>query len=256
MTKRALVAAACLGLAGVCPRALAHEGSFIVYRSGAGELKILYAWSLPTYLDEELDGYRGDAFRVDVERLILPNVSLDQYPVAQGSQIYLEVVDSVSPKLYYRDGGNVQNVIFGTNRLYVGEGGTLWNKFVWIHADQFHPVWPWQAFEWWVDLRVIDATNTHTPSQVYRMRIALEHFCPADYTNTAIPGSSGYGVGNNVVDTEDFFYFLNQFSVGSWQADVTTGAVPGQPGFGDPNGLVTNDDLFYYLAEDVSGCRQ
>jgi len=79
--------------------------------------------------------------------------------------------------------------------------------------------------------------------------------CRPDLTTTAIPGTPGYGVPNGVLNNDDFFYYLSQFSAGNVAvADLTTGAIPGQPGFGVPNGVINNDDFFYYLSIFAAGC--
>jgi hypothetical protein len=79
--------------------------------------------------------------------------------------------------------------------------------------------------------------------------------CDPDITTGAVPGQPGYGVPNGVLNNDDFFYFLAQFSAGNLAvADVTTGAVPGQPGYGVPNGVINNDDFFYFLAIFAAGC--
>lgn len=257
MTRRTRLACALAGAAAVLGTPLpstAHTGDFLVYRTGAGQLGIMYPWTFPTFLDEVLVPYRGDAFNIFVERRVIPNVAIDQYPPFQGGQIYMEVLDSV-PKVFFRDGADPQRIIFGPQTFYCGEGGSLWNRDLWIHADQFHPQFDWNAFEWYIDIRVFDAAELHTPSPIYRMRIALDTFCPADFTDTAIPGTPGYGIPNNIVNNDDFFVYLTLFSQGSWRADLTTTAIPGTPGFGDPDGMVTNDDFFYYLQEFINGCR-
>ena len=79
--------------------------------------------------------------------------------------------------------------------------------------------------------------------------------CEPDLTTGAVAGQPGYGVPNGVLNNDDFFYFLSQFSAGNLAvADVTTGAVQGQPGYGVPNGVINNDDFFYYLAIFAAGC--
>ena len=90
----------------------------------------------------------------------------------------------------------------------------------------------------------VDLTVTFTP-----------RLCPADLTFGAIPAQPGYGLKNGIVDNEDFFYFLSQFSGGNLAvADLTTGAIPGSPGYGVPNGVINNEDFFYYLGLFASPC--
>lgn len=258
MSVRALAASVCL--AGLSVAAVAHTGNFVIFRTIDNRLGINYSWSFPTFLDEEIPPYRGDALNVFIEPKVIPNVALNEYAPLQGSQIYLEVIDAM-PKIVYRDGQNLSRIIgTGPDAYYCGEGGTAWNGFVWIQADQFHPAFNWTPpppfFDWWVDVRAYDATNMQTPSPVYRMRIAVENFCPADFTHTAIPGEFGYGVPDQIVNNDDFFVFLTLFASQSWRADLTSTAVQGAPGFGDQDFQVTNDDFFYYLVEFINGCRQ
>ena len=79
--------------------------------------------------------------------------------------------------------------------------------------------------------------------------------CIPDLTTGAIAGQPGYGVSNCVLNNDDFFYYLAQFSEGNLAvADLTSGAVPGQPGYGVPNGVVNNDDFFFYLSLFAAGC--
>jgi hypothetical protein len=79
--------------------------------------------------------------------------------------------------------------------------------------------------------------------------------CEADLTTGAIPGQPGYGVPDGVLNNEDFFYYLAQFTAGNAAvADLTTGAIAGQPGYGVPNGVINNEDFFYYLALFSAGC--
>ncbi|MEZ6234984.1 MAG: GC-type dockerin domain-anchored protein [Phycisphaerales bacterium] len=79
--------------------------------------------------------------------------------------------------------------------------------------------------------------------------------CEPDLTTGAVPGVSGYGVPNGIVNNDDFFYYLAEFAAGNLAVcDLTTGAVAGQPGYGVPNGVLNNDDFFYYLAIFAEGC--
>ncbi|MEZ6235765.1 MAG: FG-GAP-like repeat-containing protein [Phycisphaerales bacterium] len=79
--------------------------------------------------------------------------------------------------------------------------------------------------------------------------------CHADLTTGAIAGQPGFGVPNGVLNSDDFFYFLDRFAAGDAQiADMTTSAIPGQAGHGVANGVVNNDDFFYYLGLFAAGC--
>ena len=79
--------------------------------------------------------------------------------------------------------------------------------------------------------------------------------CEPDITTGAIPGQPGYLTPNGILNNDDFFAFLIEFSAGNLAvADVTTTAVPGSPGYGTPNGVINNDDFFYYLIIFSAGC--
>jgi len=78
--------------------------------------------------------------------------------------------------------------------------------------------------------------------------------CPADLTATAVVGGPGFGVPDERLTNDDFFYYLIQFANGSAAADLTTSAVRGSEGFGEPNGTLNNDDFFYYLYVFARGC--
>ncbi|MCA9289197.1 MAG: exo-alpha-sialidase [Phycisphaerales bacterium] len=79
--------------------------------------------------------------------------------------------------------------------------------------------------------------------------------CEPDLTTGAVAGQPGYGIPNGVLNNDDFFFYLAQFSIGNTAiADLTTGAIPGQPGYGVPNGILNNEDFFYYLTIFSAGC--
>lgn len=87
------------------------------------------------------------------------------------------------------------------------------------------------------------------------LTIALPAACEADLTTGAIAGVPGYGVPDGIINNDDFFYYLTQFSAGNAAvADLTHGAVPGQAGYGIPNAFLSNDDFFYFLAQYRAGC--
>ncbi len=82
-----------------------------------------------------------------------------------------------------------------------------------------------------------------------------DNTCRPDLTTAAIAGQPGYGVPNGVVNTDDFFYYLAQFTAGNLAiADMTATAIAGSPGYGVPNGTLTNDDFFYFLTVFIAGC--
>lgn len=91
-------------------------------------------------------------------------------------------------------------------------------------------------------------------------------FCQADLTTTAVPGSSGYGVPNGIVNNDGFFSYTSLFasSLGCGNApgatrcpsppDLTSTAIPGTPGYGILDGTLSSDDFFYSLVLFAAGC--
>lgn len=66
--------------------------------------------------------------------------------------------------------------------------------------------------------------------------------CEGDLTGTTDPTDPDFGVPDGVVDSDDFFYFLDRFAAGSDEADID--------GDGDNDG----DDFFQYLDFFSAGC--
>lgn len=78
---------------------------------------------------------------------------------------------------------------------------------------------------------------------------------PADLTAGSDPSARGYGTPNGVLDDDDFWYFLQEFTAGNAAAaDMTTTAMAGSAGYGVPDGVISNDDFFYYLSLFAAGC--
>ncbi|MCA9288281.1 MAG: beta-propeller fold lactonase family protein, partial [Phycisphaerales bacterium] len=99
---------------------------------------------------------------------------------------------------------------------------------------------------------------TGTPRPEGRMAVWVPPAAPGcapDLTGSAVMGQPGYGVPNGVLNSDDFFFFLAEYSLGNLAVcDLTATAVPGQPGYGVPNGVLTSDDFFYYLGLYAAGC--
>lgn len=99
-----------------------------------------------------------------------------------------------------------------------------------------------------------------TPHRKIESQVTWEYHwipssCPVDLTTLSTPGSQFYGEPDGIVDSHDFFYYLDQFALGNLAvADLTTNARPGLPGYGVPNGAITNDDFFYFLIRYAEGC--
>ncbi|MBX3364268.1 MAG: hypothetical protein KF866_05820 [Phycisphaeraceae bacterium] len=80
--------------------------------------------------------------------------------------------------------------------------------------------------------------------------------CKADLSGSADPLNPAYGVPDGLLDTSDFFYFLDQFAAGNLAvADMTGSADPADSAYGQPDGVLDAADFFYYLDLFVSGCN-
>ncbi|MEZ6235368.1 MAG: GC-type dockerin domain-anchored protein [Phycisphaerales bacterium] len=79
--------------------------------------------------------------------------------------------------------------------------------------------------------------------------------CPADVTGSAIPGQPGYGTPDGQITPDDFFYYLDQFTLANLPVcDLTANALPTDPCYGRADGVLNNDDFFYFLAQYAAGC--
>lgn len=73
--------------------------------------------------------------------------------------------------------------------------------------------------------------------------------CPVDYTTTGNPNDPLYGVPNGIVDSNDFFFYLDAFADDRELADLTGN------GYCMPDGIIDSDDFFLFLDLFVFGCR-
>lgn len=78
--------------------------------------------------------------------------------------------------------------------------------------------------------------------------------CPGDLTGSGNPNDPAYGVPNDIVDGDDFFFYLDLFASGDPDADLTGSSNPQDPAYGIPNGTIDADDFFFYLDLFVQGC--
>jgi hypothetical protein len=83
----------------------------------------------------------------------------------------------------------------------------------------------------------------------------LRYPCVADLSTGAVASQPGYGVPDDRVNNDDFFFYLAEFAAGNVaRCDLTFSAVPSTPGYGFPNGILDNEDFFYYLTIFAAGC--
>ncbi|MCC6284640.1 MAG: hypothetical protein IT439_04955 [Phycisphaerales bacterium] len=79
--------------------------------------------------------------------------------------------------------------------------------------------------------------------------------CTPDLTGSADPLSPFYGIPDGIVDAADFFYFLDQFALGSeTDADLSGSADPNADSYGVPDGFIDASDFFFFLDAFSRGC--
>ncbi|MCC6285792.1 MAG: endonuclease/exonuclease/phosphatase family protein [Phycisphaerales bacterium] len=77
----------------------------------------------------------------------------------------------------------------------------------------------------------------------------------ADVSGSSDVNNPMYGVPDGLVDSSDFFYFLDQFVAGNLAAaDLSGSADPNDPSYGVPDGAIDSADFFYFLDVFVQGC--
>ncbi len=77
----------------------------------------------------------------------------------------------------------------------------------------------------------------------------------ADLSGSSDPNDAAYGVPDQMIDSADFFYYLDQFVAGNLAvADLSGSTDPNDPAYGVPDGNLDASDFFYYLDVFVTGC--
>lgn len=97
----------------------------------------------------------------------------------------------------------------------------------------------------------IDASD-HKPLYAEVTLLGIE--CPADLTGSIDPNDPGYGIPDNIVDSTDFFFYLQLFAASDPDADLTGSVDPNDPAFGVPDGVIDAADFFYFLMLFEQGC--
>ncbi len=92
--------------------------------------------------------------------------------------------------------------------------------------------------------------------QDFELRIfgSDEPFCRADISSTVDPTHPAYDDPDGMLDSADFFRFLDLFASGDMRADLTGSSDPNDPSFGVPDGQITPTDFFFYLDLFALGC--
>ncbi|MCW5754510.1 MAG: hypothetical protein KIT24_07380 [Phycisphaeraceae bacterium] len=94
-----------------------------------------------------------------------------------------------------------------------------------------------------------------TPQAFLRISTASAPGCPADLSGSADQNDPAYGVPDGVVDSSDFFYYLDQFVGGNLAvADLTGSSDPNDPDYGVPDGVIDAADFFFFLDIFSLGC--
>lgn len=85
--------------------------------------------------------------------------------------------------------------------------------------------------------------------------IVVAPACPADLTGSSNPSDPSFGVPDGVLDSNDFFFYLDRFAAGDLAiADLTGSSDPNSPSFGVPDGTLDASDFFFYLGRFAAGC--
>ncbi len=79
--------------------------------------------------------------------------------------------------------------------------------------------------------------------------------CAADLSGSSDPNDAAYGSPDGVVDSADFFFYLDQFvAMNLGAADLSGSSDPNDPAYGVPDGVIDAADFFFYLDLFVAGC--
>lgn len=140
----------------------------------------------------------------------------------------------------------------GEGLLFLGAATVMTDDAGNVSFDMLTPV---EAPSGWV----ASATATDlTPRATSEFAACIEIIgpeCPADLTGTSDPNSPSYGEPDGVLDSSDFFYFLDQFAAANLDvADMSGSSSPGSGMYGVPDGVLDGSDFFYFLDLFDSGC--
>ena len=253
-------AAAVVGAAAVvacaASQASAHPLGMYIFRDANDKLVMVFPWNSYWPLKYRVPPFEGFMDHdYPYEEALGDRPSQNLFRTHPDAKLKVILVD-IDPGFWVRDPADI-NIAMNLpgDSFVIGVTGTGFLTFPWWHLDESDPNYvPNQ--EWYeASFYLHDVTGIHSDSDIYTFKVYPdEGFCPADLTTTATPGQFGYGVPDQLLTTDDFFYFLQMFAAGTWQADVTSTSQPGTPGYGVPDGLVNNDDYFYYLSLYVLGC--
>ncbi len=108
---------------------------------------------------------------------------------------------------------------------------------------------------WSIQVSDRAAEDIHTWSN-YRLVIrGTRAPCAGDLSGSTDPNAAEYGEPDGAIDGADFFYFLDQFTMGNLaRADLTGSTLPTDAGYGVPDGQIDASDFFYFLDLFEAGC--
>ncbi len=236
--------------------ALGHPLGQYIYRDGNDRLVMVFPYQNYWPLTMRLPPYAGvmdNNYPFEEAQVDRPSQGL--YRPLPGSKIEV-VLAGFAPGFWIRDPFDITVAHHEPGeRLTIGTTGMGFLTFPYWHLDEDDPEFVPGLESYSASYSLHDVSGVHGDSEVYTFNVYPSvGFCPADMTTTAIVGAPGYGIPNQTLSSDDFFYYLIQFVNGHWTADLTHSTLPGSFGYGVPDGFVTNDDFFYYTALYVLGC--
>ncbi len=125
----------------------------------------------------------------------------------------------------------------------------------WKDTVQAHPGQITRVIARFEDYNGLFAYHCHIAEhEDHEMMRQFRATCPADFTGSGNPNDPSYGVPNDAVDADDFFFYLDLFAGGDEGADLTGSGNPNDPAYGIPDGVIDADDFFFFLDLFVQGC--
>lgn len=250
----ALVVLANAGLATV---ANAHPLGQYIYRDGDDKLVMTFPFQNYWPLRYRIPPYPGFLDHdYPFEEALGDRPTQNLFRTHLDAKIEVVLVD-FSPGFYVRDPADIGIAYHNPgDRMQIGLTGTGFITFPWWHLDESDPEYLPGQEVYHGSYYLHDINGLHFDSDVYTFYVYPNvGFCPADLTTTAVVGAPGYGQPNQLLTSDDFFYYISAFAAGNMViADITTTAVPGGFGYGLPDGIINSDDFFYYLALYSLGC--
>ena len=246
-----------IALGSLATEASAHPLGMYIYRDANDKLSMIFPWNNYWPIKYRVPPFAGylDA-DYPYEEALFDRPSANLFRTHVGAKIEI-VISEMAPGFWLRNHTDINLAYHEPGEHFViGTTGSGFLTFPWWHLDESDPAFIPGQESYAASFYLRDITGLHTDSDVYTFTVyPNEGFCPADLTTTAIPTQPGYGIPDQMLTSDDFFYFIIGFSEGNWiVADLTSTAVAGTPGYGVPDGLINGDDFFYYIGLYALGC--